>query len=148
MAKIITTDFSAIHDALNRIIIGEVKAALQLVPRKEIRWDGKTPLCHIVLSPNEEYIPREVEVLGASIGSPTMSEYDGLVIEGRNADDKTGFSILWYEDETDWIEITDFHYLIEQLKDLMPESEYPYNLTNALDRVALDTAISNGRQCY
>lgn len=32
MAKIMTSDFGAIHDALNKMIIGEVKAALRLVP--------------------------------------------------------------------------------------------------------------------
>ena len=115
MAKITTSDFGAIHDALNKMIIGEVKEALKLVPGKRIEWNRKTPLCHIILSCNDVYIPREVEVLGASIGSETMPEYDGLVIHGRNADDNTSVGILWYEDETDWLDITDFHYLIEQI---------------------------------
>ena len=148
MAKIITTDFGAIHDALNRIIIGEVKAALQLVPGKRISWDGKTPLCSIILSPNEEYIPREVEVLGAYIDEQSPDKSDTLRIEGRNIDHaKDSIGILWWEN-TDWIDITDFHYLIEQLKYLMPESEYPYVLTNAFERIDLETALSNSSLCY
>lgn len=148
MAKIITTDFGAIHDALNRIIIGEVKAALRLVPGKRISWDGKTPLCRIILSPNEEYIPRDVEVLGVYIDKQSPDKNDTLRIEGRNADDNNdSIGILWWED-TDWLDITDFHYLIEQLKDLMPESENPHVLTNSFDRIALDTVLRNSLLCY
>ena len=128
MAKMIRHDFGGIHDALNKMIIAEVKAALELLPGKRIEWNRKTPLCHIVLSCNDVYIPREVEVLGASIGSETMPEYDGLVIHGRNADDNTSVGILWYEDETDWLDITDFAYLIDQIAEQV-EGDATYSLS-------------------
>ncbi len=150
MAKIITTDFSAIQDALNRIIIGEVKAALRLVP--EQMHQGAS-LCRIVVSDGGNYATKDVAVdmvwlhhdklyFSGHIMPPDWRDPndDPEQFEGGEGDEEN--------DETDWLDITDFHYLIEQLKDLMPESEYPHNLTNASDRIALDAAINNGRLCY
>ena len=138
MAKIITTDFGAIHDALNKLIIGEVKAALRLVPGKKIESEDFTSLCRLVVSDADNYAPEDVGVTSA-----WLDKDDRLCFIATCE----GCSGLFSEDD-DMLDITDFHYLIEQLKDLMPESEYPHILTNAFDRTALDTAITNGRLCY
>lgn len=114
MARLIRHDFGGILEALNKMIVAEVKAALELLPGKCICWDGETPLCHIVLSPNEAYIPRDVSVIKAHIAQE--KELGGaLVVAGYNDDDRERFAINWFEDETDWINITDFGYLIDQI---------------------------------
>ena len=61
MANIITSDFGSMHDALNNIIINEVKAALRLLPAKSIKSE-KGPLCRIVISGNGDYQPRDLSV--------------------------------------------------------------------------------------
>jgi hypothetical protein len=128
MAKFIRHDYGAIHEALNKMIIAEVKAALELIPGKCICWDGETPLCHIVLSPNEEYIPRDVSVIEAHIAQE--KELGGaLVIAGYNDDDRERFAINWFEDETDWINITDFGYLIDQIAERVKDDK-TVNLPN------------------
>ena len=128
MAKFIRHDFGAIHEALNEMIIAEVKAALKLLPGKCICWDGETPLCYIVLSPNEEYIPRDVSVIEAHIAQE--KELGGaLVIAGYNGDDRERFAINWFEDETDWINITDFAYLIDQIAEQV-EGDEAVNIAN------------------
>ena len=61
MAKMIRHDFGSIHDALNKMIIAEVKAALELLPEKCIREEGAT-LCRIIVGPDSDYSPRDIAV--------------------------------------------------------------------------------------
>lgn len=125
MAKFIRHDFGAIHEALNKLIIAEVKTALMELPGKCICWDGETPLCHIVLSPDEAYIPRDVSVIEAHIAQE--KELGGaLVVGGYNDDNRERFAINWFEDETDWINITDFGYLIDQIAQKVEEDKTVY----------------------
>ncbi len=128
MAKFIRHDYGAIHEALNKMIVAETKAALELLPGKCICWNGKTPLCHIVLSPNEEYIPRDVSVIEAHIAQEKELG-DALVIAGFNNDDRERFAINWFEDETDWLDITDFGYLIDQIAEKV-EGDKTINIVN------------------
>lgn len=146
MARIITTDFGAIHDALNRLIIGEVKEALRLVP--EQMYQG-TNLCRIVVSGNTDYAPKDVAVDCVWLDNNNLC-FSGHLPLPDYADDNDEAEQYegGEEDGTDWLNITDFHYLIEQLKDLMPENEDCHVLANAIDQSVLDVAISNARLCY
>lgn len=131
MAKFIRHDFGAIHEALNKLIIAEVKTALMELPGKCICWDGKTPLCHIVLSPNEAYIPRDMSVIEAHIAQE--KELGGaLVVAGYNEDNRERFAINWFEDETDWINITDFGNLIDQIAQKVEEDKTVYIVNKAI----------------
>lgn len=111
MAKITTSDFGAIHDALNKMIIGEVKAALELVSGKEISIEGNVPLCRIVVSDKDNYQPEDIGVTRIWLGDDGMLRFQGFVYDHGSVEDVSD----WYEDETDWLDITDFHYLIEQI---------------------------------
>lgn len=126
MAKITTSDFGAIHDALNKMIIGEVKAALRLVPGKRIEWNGQVSLCRIVLSDNDNYNP-----VDASVTKVWLDADDHLEIYGT-VHGTTG----WFSEDDDLLDISDFKHLIEQLKDMMPDGEY--DLTNGADLHNLD----------
>ena len=108
MAKFIRHDYSAIHDALNKMIIAEVKAALELLPGKCISvdaWKGES-LCRIVISDVDDYQPVDASVTKVF-----------LVDAGKIGIIATvdGVSDLFTEDETDWLDITDFAYLIDQI---------------------------------
>lgn len=118
-------DFGSIHDALNKMIIGEVKAALRLVP--EQMHQGAS-LCRIVVSDGDDYAPKDVAVdmvwlhhdklyFSGHIMPPDWRDPndDPEQFEGGEGDEENA--------ETNWLDITDFQYLIEQMKDLMPESE-------------------------
>lgn len=145
MAKIITSNFGSIHDALNKMIIGEVKAALRLVPGQEFMGPS---LCSIVVSDGANYEPKDVTVDGVWLHNDKFY-FDGHVnirssgyaddndeperIEGGEGDEETL--------ETDWLDITDFQYLIEQLKDKMPDGNY--DLTNGADLHELDSQAHN-----
>lgn len=126
MAKITTSDFGAIHDALNKMIIGEVKAALRLVPGKKIEWNGQASLCRIVVSGIDDYNP-----VDASVTKVWLDADDHLEIYGT-VHGTTG----WFSEDDDLLDITDFKYLIEQLKDMMPDGEH--DLTNGADLHDLD----------
>jgi hypothetical protein len=45
------------------------------------------------------------------------------------------------EDDTDWIDITDFKYLISQIKDKLPERG-TYFITNKADKAVLRKCVS------
>ena len=138
MAKITTSDFGAIHEALNKMIIGEVKEALKLVP--EQMHQGAS-LCRIVVSDGADYAPKDVAVDRVWLNNGKLY-FDGHVMppdwrdpnddpeefEGGEGDEENA--------ETYWLDITDFQYLIEQLKELIPDGEY--DLTNGADLHDLD----------
>lgn len=134
MAKIITSDFGSIHDALNKMIIAEVKAALRLLPGKCISvdaWKGES-LCRIVVSDVDDYHPVDASVTKAWLADTGKISIIATV---------DGVSGLFTEDETDWLDITDFQYLIEQMKDKMPDGNY--DLTNGADLHELDSKAHN-----
>ena len=125
-------DFGAIHDALNKMIIAEVKTALELLPEKCIREEG-CALCHIILGPNGDYSPRDV-----AVDEVWIDQKDGLLhIYGR---DITGEAMLdqnvadnmepekWTEEDSLY-DITDFGYLIEQIA-AQVDGDKTYNLPN------------------
>ena len=130
MAKITTSDFGAIHDALNKMIIGEVKAALRLVPGQQIEGGS---LCRVVVSPNCDYEPRDLCVDKVWLDNEGMLCFSGTEEHGSFIVDDDPDP--WTEDD-DLLDITDFHYLIEQLKDMMPDGEH--DLTNGADLHNLD----------
>ena len=108
MAKFIRHDYGAIHDALNEMIIAEVKAALELLPGKCISvdaWKGES-LCRIVVSGVDDYQPEDASVTKAWI------DEGGMLHLYATSHGTTGY---WIEDETDWLDITDFGYLIVQI---------------------------------
>lgn len=126
MAKVIRHDYGAIHKALNEMIIAEVKAALELLPDKRMVWDGTFPLCHVILSPDAGYVPRDVHVMEAGLDG----EHGGMLyVTGYNDGSEFRTAINWFEDETDWHDVTDFGYLLDQIAERL-EGEETYNLPN------------------
>lgn len=107
MGKIISTDFGSIHDALNKMIIAEVKAALELLPEKCIEVESNASLCRIVVSPGCDYQPRDVSV------RKVWLDEGGLHITGFDGDERTWTTD--YDEDDDWLDITDFQYLIGQI---------------------------------
>lgn len=130
MAKITTSDFGAIHEALNKMIIGEVKAALRLVPGKNIEGGS---LCRVVVSPNGDYEPRDLCVEKVWLDDEGAICFSGTENHGSYIVDDDPDA--WTEDDG-LLDISDFHYLIEQLKEMMPDGEY--DLTNGVDLHNLD----------
>ena len=130
MAKMIRHDFGAIHDALNKMIIAEVKAALRLVPEQEYQ---KPSMCRIVVSDGNDYEPKDVAVDmiwlhkgklyfdGHIMPLPDDGNIDPEQFEGGEGDEETA--------ETDWLDITDFAYLIDQIAEQV-EGDKTYNLPN------------------
>lgn len=101
-------DYSDIHDALNKMIIAEVKAALELLPGKKIQADGQVPLCRIVVSPDCDYSPRNMRAMKLWVDNANVLHIKGL--EGDEG--------LWmdeYTENDDMLDITDFGYLINQI---------------------------------
>lgn len=140
MATIITTDFGIIHDALNNLIIGEVKAALRLLD--EQMYQGAS-LCRIVVSSNADYQPKDVAV------DCVWLDNDKLCLSGHvmpTPDDGNIDPEEWEggEDETDWLDITGFHYLIEQMREEMPDGEH--DLTNNTDGWNVVRAVGERRK--
>lgn len=122
MAKMIRHDYGAIHDALNKMILAEVKAALELVPGKCISvdaWKGES-LCRIVVSGVDDYQPVDASVTKAWLADAGKISIIATV---------DGVSGLFTEDETDWLNITDFAYLINQIAEQV-EGDKTYNLPN------------------
>jgi len=128
MANVISTDFRAIHMALNKLIIKEVKAALRLLPGMMFKNEHHRPLCRIVVSPDGDYSPRDL-----SVKEVWLDEDDLLHIEGNDGDEWANES-EWTEDD-DMLDITDFQYLISQIGAALPDGKY--DLTNAEDLQAL-----------
>ena len=130
MAKLIRHDFGAIHEALNKMIIAEVKAALELLEEKCIREEG-CALCRIVIGPTDDYSPRNV-----AVDEVWVDEKDGLLhIYGRDLTHEDGFDQNWADnvEPDEWTEedslydITDFAYLIDQIAQQV-EGEKTWNL--------------------
>ena len=122
MAKMIRHDFGAIHDALNKMILAEVKAALELLPGKCISvdaWKGES-LCRIVVSDVDDYQPVDASVTKAWLADAGKISIIATV---------DGVSGLFTEDETDWLDITDFGYLIDQIAEQV-DGDKTYNLPN------------------
>ena len=130
MAKFIRHDYSAIHEALNKMIIAEVKAALELVPNQ---WYEEPSMCRIVVSDGDDYEPKDVAVDmiwlhkgklyfdGHIMPLPDDGNDDPKRFEGGEADE--------YMAETDWLDITDFGYLIDQIAERV-ESDETVNIAN------------------
>lgn len=79
-------------------------------------------LCRIVVSDNADYYPKDVAV------DIVWLHHDKLCFSGHlplpdNADDNDDPDEYegGEEDGTDWLDITDFQYLITQLKDMIPD---------------------------
>lgn len=118
MAKMTRHDFGGILEALNKMIIAEVKAALEQLPEKCIREEGHT-LCRIIIGPNGDYSPRNV-----AVDEVWVDEKDGLLhIYGRDLTHEDCFDQNWadnvepdeWTEDDDLYDITDFGYLIEQI---------------------------------
>lgn len=120
MAKLIRHDYSAIHEALNKMIIAEVKAALELLPEKKIKTDGPVPLCRVVVSDADNYAPEDAGVTRIWIDEDGKLYFLGTV---------DGVSGLFSEDD-DLLDISDFGYLIDQIAEQV-EGGGTYRLTVA-----------------
>ena len=130
MAKMIRHDYGAIHDALNKMIVTEVKAALSLLPEQEMEGPS---LCRIVVSDGDDYEPKDVAVDRIWLHKDRLYFYghimplhdDGNIepdeFEGGEGDEEAS--------ETDWLDITDFDYLIDQIAEQV-EGDATYNLPN------------------
>lgn len=124
MAKMIRHDFGSIHDALNKMIIAEVKAALEQLPEKCIATkDWRVPLCRIVVSDPFDYNPTDLGVRRVWLdkdGDLCFSEYTA------NQDED---GIYDRTESDDLLDITDFAYLIDQIAAKV-EGDATYNLPN------------------
>lgn len=121
MAKMKRHDYSAIHEALNKMIVSEVKAALSLLPEKTIEGGS---LCRIVVSPECDYEPRDLCVEKVWINDEGILCFTGTENHG---------SFVVDDDPDPWTEhdalldITDFDYLIDQIAEKV-EGNKTYNL--------------------
>lgn len=122
MAKMIRHDFGNIHDALNKMIISEVKAALEHLPGKEIEGDS---LCRVIVSPDCDYEPRDLCVKKVWIGGENILCFSGTENHGSFIVDDDDH---WTEYD-DLLDITDFGYLIDQIAEQV-EGDATYNLPN------------------
>ena len=130
MAKMIRHDYGAIHDALNKMILAEVKAALRLLPEEMLEGPS---LCRIIVSGGNNYEPKDVAVDrvwlhkdrlyfdGHIMPLPDDGNIDPEEFEGGEGDEETN--------ETDWLDITDFSYLIDQIAEKV-EGDKTYDLPN------------------
>ena len=125
MAKMIRHDFGSIHDALNKMIIAEVKAALELLPEREIGATNGLPLCRIVVSDNVDYKPENLGVTRIWLDDEGKLHFQAFVYVHDCVEDVSD----WDEDCADWLDITDFEYLIDQIAEQV-EGDAAYNLPN------------------
>ena len=124
MAKILSTDFCSMMAAMNHMIISEVKKALALLPGKCIEADSDVPLCHIIVSPSDDYSPRDLRVCAA-----WLDEDDCLNVRGYEGDERT-WTTDYDEECAEWYDISDFDYLISQVADrLEGDEEYDVRYT-------------------
>ena len=124
MAKIIRHDYGSIHDALNQMIIAEVKAALSLLPGKSMETDNyRVPLCRIVVSTNGEYVPEDFSVRRVWI------DKDGNLCFSEYTSDEDYDAIYDYTEDDDLLDITDFSYLIDQIAARV-EGDDTHNIVN------------------
>lgn len=124
MAKMKRHDFGAIHEALNKMIVAEVKAALSMLPEKCITTDEyRVPLCRIVVSNGFDYNPINLGVRRVWLdkaGDLCFSEYTANQDEG---------GIYDMTENDDLLDITDFGYLIDQIAEKV-EGDKTYDLPN------------------
>lgn len=117
--KIISSNYFAIQEALDNIIIEELKAALRLLPGKQFGEKflphDKAPLCTIVVSEKSIYYARDLKVCGV-----WLDENDKLHIVGGTGHDPI-FPEDFNEDNADWLNITNLKYLYLQMKPLLPK---------------------------
>ena len=108
MAKLIRHDFRDIHNAMNKMIIAEVKAALALLPGKRIDADGPVPLCRIIVSLVSNYQPENLSVRSVFLREDGTLSFVASIPDSSNE---------WHanEEDADWLDITDFAYLIDQI---------------------------------
>lgn len=154
MAKFIRHDYGAIHEALNKMIIAETKAALMELPEKCIREEG-CALCRIVIGPTYDYSPRNV-----AVDEVWVDDKDGLLhIYGR---DLTVASCLDLDqnvqdttDPEEWTEqdslydITDFSYLIDQIAEQVEGDETVHIANKSFEtngRVVAEFALRTAAQ--
>lgn len=118
MAKIIRHDYGVIHDALNKMIVKEVKAALELLPEKCMTTtDSSVPLCRIVVSTAFDYNPVDLGVRRVWLdkdGDLCFSEYTA------NQDEDGIYDMT---EDDDLLDITDFGYLIDQIAEKVEGGE-------------------------
>ena len=122
MAKFIRHDYGTIHDALNKMIVAEVKAALSLLPEKCITTDDwHVSLCRIVVSNGFDYNPIDLGVRRVWLdkdGDLCFSEYTA------NQDEDGIYDMT---EDDDLLDITDFGYLINQIAEKV-EGDKTYDL--------------------
>ena len=120
MAKMIRHDYGAIHEALNNMIVAEVKAWLEQMPEK--RMEGGS-LCRVVVSPNGDYEPRDLCVEKVWLDDDGMLCFSGTENHGSYIVDDDPDA--WTEND-DLLDITDFAYLIDQMVEQleMPEGAW------------------------
>ena len=124
MAKMIRHDFGAIHEALNKMIVAEVKAALELLPEKKIETEERVPLCRIVVSHSFDYEPIDVSVHRVWMdadGELRFSEYTATQDEDGVYD---------YTENDNLLDITDFAYLIDQIAAQVEDDGKTYHLAH------------------
>jgi len=119
MATLIRHDFGAIHEALNKMIIAEVKAALELLPKKKIETEDGFPLCRVVVSDSAEYEPVDASV------TKVWLEKDGTLCFLGTVHGCSGL----FTEEDDMLDISDFGYLIDQIAEKV-KRDGTYNLPN------------------
>lgn len=122
MAKMIRHDFGSIHDTLNKMIIAEVKAALEQLPGKRIEGGS---LCRVIVSLDCDYEPHDLCVDKVWIGGENILCFSGTENHGNFIVDDDDH---WTEYD-DLLDITDFAYLIEQIAAKV-EGDKTYNLPN------------------
>lgn len=135
MAKIIRHDYGAIHDALNTMIVAEVKAALELLPGKCIciaHDDYSVSLCRIVVSTAFDYNPVDLGIRRVWLdkdGDLCFSEYTA------NQDEDGIYDMT---EDDDLLDITDFGYLIDQIAERVTvdvtDGLYVHRLSEAVSK--------------
>ena len=130
MAKIELHDFGGMLNELNKVIVREVKAALSLLPCASFANKRHVALCYIIIGSNADYSPRDVKVDAVWIDAE-----DGLLhISGRDMTEEARLDCNVGDnmEPTEWTEqdslydITDFHYLIEQIAATAKDCEVEY----------------------
>lgn len=104
MEKIIRHDYIRIHNALNKIIIADAKAALKRLPEKRIE---SSTLCRVIMSDGGIYEPADLCVNKVWLADDGLLHMAGHV-EFGNYDAE-------YTEEDDMLDITDFAYMIDQI---------------------------------
>lgn len=114
MATIRTHNYGAMLKELNRIIIAEVKAALQLLPKKEIGGPqcGES-LCRVIVGPEYDYYPRDLSVRHVWLNGEGKLCFDGY--ESHNGV-LTDYLTQWDEHDSLY-DITDMEYLVSLIAD-------------------------------